>query len=171
MDEQILEQVIKEVVSKMSNSQGGSATSSYNNSSSTANVTCKDYPLGEKRPELIKTPSGKPLNSISLDDVIKGNVVGDDLRITADTLEMQASIAESVGRIPLALNLRRAKELTRIPDERILEIYNSLRPGRSTKQELLAIGDELDNKYSASVTANFVREACSIYEKRGLLKK
>ncbi len=37
------------------------------------------------------------------------------------------------------MNFERAAELTAVPDDRILEIYNALRPYRSTKEELLAI--------------------------------
>jgi len=66
--------------------------------------------------------------------------------------------------------MRRAAELTRVGDERILEIYNALRPYRSTKADLLAIAEELENKYGAKICAAFVREACDVYERRGRLK-
>ncbi len=172
MNEQVLEQVIKEVLKNISTpSNGGSNSSTSTSFYKGSDLTSKDYPIGEKRPELIKTPSGKQLNTIVLDDLLKGNVKSDDFRITAETLEMQASVADSVGRTPFAHNLRRAGELTRVPDEKILEMYNALRPGRSTKQELLTIGDELDRQYSAPITATFVREAADVYEKRNYLKK
>ena len=45
--------------------------------------------------------------------------------------------------------MRRAAELIAVPDTRVLEIYNALRPYRSTKVELLAIADELEDKYNA----------------------
>ena len=70
-----------------------------------------------------------------------------------------------------AVNLRRAGELIPVPDARLLEIYNALRPYRSTKAELYAIADELINQYGATVCGNFVKEAADIYEKRGRLKK
>ena len=70
-----------------------------------------------------------------------------------------------------ATNLRRAGELIPVPDARLLEIYNALRPYRSTKAELYAIGDELINEYGATVSGNFVKEAADIYEKRNRLKK
>jgi propanediol dehydratase small subunit len=70
----------------------------------------------------------------------------------------------------LAANLRRAAEMTRIPDERVLEIYNALRPYRSTKQELLDIAGELESKYQARVCGALVREAAEAYEKRGRLR-
>ena len=57
-----------------------------------------------------------------------------------------------------------------IPDDRVLQIYNALRPFRSTKQELLDIADELESKYNAKINATLVREAAVVYEKRSRLK-
>ena len=133
-------------------------------------VTAADYPLGVKMPEAIKTPTGKPYASLSYEKVISGELTSDDMRIAPETLEMQAQVAESVGREAFAGNLRRAAELIAVPDERLLEIYNALRPYRSTKQELLDIAAELDG-YKAVVAAGLVREAAEVYEKRGRLKK
>ena len=84
---------------------------------------------------------------------------------------MQAQIAESMNRDAIARNFRRAAELIRVPDDRILEMYNALRPYRSTKVELLAIADELEDKYNAKVNAQLVREAAELYEKRDRLRK
>ena len=39
------------------------------------------------------------------------------------------------------------------------------------KAELLAIADELENKYGAKINAAFVREACEVYENRGRLRQ
>ena len=100
-----------------------------------------------------------------------GKISFDDVKIRPETLEYQAQIAEDIGRPRIAGNLRRAAEMTRIPDQRVLEIYNSLRPYRCTKQELLDIAQELDSKYGARVCAKFVREAADVYEKRGRLKQ
>lgn len=130
----------------------------------------RDYPLAAKRPELIRTPTGKSLNDISLNNILNNQVGAQDLRISPDTLRMQAEIAEGVKRRQFANNLKRAAELTSIPDERILEIYNALRPYRSTKTELLNIADELENKYRAAVNASFVREAADVYERRNRLR-
>jgi propanediol dehydratase small subunit len=131
----------------------------------------KDYPMAAKRPELVKTASGKSLNDITLDAIISGEVKPDDIRITPQTLEYQAQIAESINRPHMARNLRRAGEMTRVPDARILEIYNALRPNRSTKAELLAIADELEGQYQAKICAGFVREAADVYERRDVLRK
>ncbi|MGB4868447.1 MAG: diol dehydratase small subunit, partial [Candidatus Promineifilaceae bacterium] len=62
-------------------------------------------------------------------------------------------------------------ELTNVPDERVLGMYNALRPNRSSKADLLAIADELESQYGAKVCANFVREAAGVYEARDVLKK
>lgn len=127
-----------------------------------------DYPLATKRPELIKTPTGQDLKNITFEQI--NAIQPDDLRISDETLLLQAQIAQKVGRNQFALNLMRAAELTKIPDERILEIYNALRPYRSTKEELLAIADELENKYQAKINAGFIREAAEVYERRNRLK-
>nr|WP_092070165.1 diol dehydratase small subunit [Dendrosporobacter quercicolus]NSL48148.1 diol dehydratase small subunit [Dendrosporobacter quercicolus DSM 1736]SDM07127.1 propanediol dehydratase small subunit [Dendrosporobacter quercicolus] len=129
-----------------------------------------DYPLAAKRPELVKSPTGKSLAEITMDKVLHGDVKAEDVRISPDTLRLQAEIADGVGRTQLANNMRRAAELTAIPDERILEIYNALRPYRSTKAELLAIADELDARYGAKINAAFVREAAGVYERRNRLR-
>lgn len=131
----------------------------------------KDYPLSKKHPEMVKTATGKSLDDITLDAVVSGSIKPEEIRITQQTLEYQAQIAESISRPQLARNMRRAGELTKVPDDRILEIYNALRPNRSTKAELLAIADELENKYGAKVTGAHVREAAAVYEARGVLRK
>jgi propanediol dehydratase small subunit len=129
----------------------------------------RDFPLATHRSELIRTPTGKRLEELTLDAVLKGDVSAEDLRITPQTLRLQAEIADAVRRPQLAENMRRAAELTAVPDERILEIYNALRPAASTKQQLLEIADELESSYSASANAALVREAAEVYERRGCL--
>jgi propanediol dehydratase small subunit len=131
----------------------------------------RDFPLAAKRPDLIKTGSGKSLDQVTLEAALKGEITAEELRITPETLELQAQISEKAGRPQLARNIRRAAELTRVSDERVLQIYNALRPYRSTKAELLAIADELDTKYGAKINAAFVREAAGLYERRGRLRQ
>ena len=157
MDQELLvRQIMQEVLKNM---QGSAAACECE-----GKVTVEDYPIGEKRPELIKS-------ELTLQGVIDGTLDAKDFRITKETLELQAQVAESAGRGFFAVNLRRAGELIPVPDARLLEIYNALRPYRSTKAELYAIGDELINQYGATVCGNFVKEAADIYEKRGRLKK
>lgn len=133
-------------------------------------MTTKEYPLATKVPDIINTPTGRRLNEITLESVMAGEIKPEDIRISKETLEMQAQIAEEMNRYAIARNFRRAGELISIPDERVLEMYNALRPYRSTKEELLAIADELENKYDAKVNAEFVREAAQVYEDRKKLR-
>lgn len=132
-------------------------------------VGATDYPLSSRRPELLRTPSGKTLDDITLQAVLDGNVTAEDLRITPETLELQAQIAEQTERSAMAANLRRAGELTRVPDERLLEMYAALRPHASTRQQLLDIAQELEQQHDAPVNAELVREAADVYERRDML--
>ncbi|TEB08533.1 Propanediol dehydratase small subunit [Pelotomaculum schinkii] len=130
----------------------------------------KQYPFAEKSPGLIKGISGKKLDEIDLKKIISGEIDNMDIRISPETLELQAKVAEEQGRTQFAANLRRAKELCVVPDGIILEIYDKLRPYRVTKKELLDIADDLETKYNATLNAELVREAVHHYEERGVLK-
>lgn len=131
----------------------------------------QDYPLSEKRRDLVKTVKGKSIDEITLEAVMDGEIEADEIRVSPEILEYQAQIAESIERPQLASNMRRAAELTEVPDERILEIYDALRPDRSTKDELLEIADELENEYDAQINAALIREAADVYEARGGLRE
>jgi propanediol dehydratase small subunit len=126
-----------------------------------------DYPLAEKMPERLRTPSGLGFEEIGLDTVLEGRVEMDDLRVTAEALELQAQVAEAAGRPQLAENLRRAAELVAVPEERILEIYQALRPGRGSRETLLALAADLDERYHAARCAGLVREAAAAGPARG----
>lgn len=128
-----------------------------------------DYPLSVNRRDLLFTPTGKPIDAITMAAVVAGDIESADLRITPDTLRLQAQISEKVGRRQLGANLRRAAEMTAISDQRVLEIYNALRPNASTKSELEAIAEELSSKYSATALAELVLEAADVYERRDIL--
>jgi len=161
-----LENMIREIIMDM----GDASSKTVAKASSGVKVTKKDYPLGEKSRDLLKTPTGKSLDQVTLDGIMNGEVTGADVRITPETLELQAQVAESCGRDKFAGNLRRAAELIAVPDERILQIYNALRPYRSTKGELLEIANELETTYNAKVCAGLVREAAAVGESRRRLK-
>ncbi|NLZ53665.1 MAG: diol dehydratase small subunit [Thermoanaerobacteraceae bacterium] len=171
IDEKKLEELVREVLASMGKSQSGKGCPEGLSPTKCNNLDVKkDYPLGKNRPDLVKTARGQSLDDITLDEVMKGNIKPEDLRITDKTLLMQAEIAEQVGRRQLAQNFRRAAELTKVPDDRILEIYTALRPYRSSKEELLSIAQELENTYNAPLCANHVKEAADVYERRRLLK-
>ena len=130
----------------------------------------RDYPLGARRPELVRTPSGLPLDDVTLAAVREGRVSADEIRATPETLRLQADVARAAGRDALAENLERAAELAAVPDELLLDVYTALRPGRATRSELEAWADRLDG-LAAARTAAFVREAAAVYEERGLLAR
>ncbi|QTL98809.1 diol dehydratase small subunit [Iocasia frigidifontis] len=167
MDKDMIESIVRNVVNNL---DLGDMNSNGTNQVDSGDIKLEDYPLGKKRPDLVKTPSGKTLDELTLEKILSGEIDGSELRITVETLKNQAKIARKVNREQFARNLERAAELTKISDERILEIYNALRPYRSTKGELLEIADELEEKYGAKVNAGFVREAAEIYEKRKRLR-
>jgi propanediol dehydratase small subunit len=128
-----------------------------------------DYPLGAKRPDLVTTPSGLPLEEVTLEALREGRLSGDDLRATPETLRRQSAVALAAGRKALADNLARAAELATIPRETILEIYTALRPHRSTASELAQWAERLEVEFAVPLSAQFVGEAAQVYEKRGLL--
>ena len=128
-----------------------------------------DYPLSVNRRDLLVTPTGKPLDAITMPAVMAGDVDAADLRITPETLRLQAQISEKSGRPALGANLRRAAEMTALSDERVLQIYNALRPNASSRAELEAIADELSSTYHAELLAALVREAAEVYERRDIL--
>ena len=128
----------------------------------------RDYPLGTRRPDLIATPAGVPLNDVSLEALVEGRLEGADIRATPSTLRLQADVARAAGREPLAASLERAAELAAVPDELLLAVYSALRPRRATASELEEWAERLAS-HGARATAAFVREAAEAYAERGLL--
>jgi propanediol dehydratase small subunit len=129
-----------------------------------------DYPLGSRRPDLVRTPSGLALDELTLDAARAGRFGPDELRATPETLRRQSAVALAAGRTQLADNLARAAELADVTAATILEIYTALRPHRSTAQELEAWATRLETELAAPLTAAFVREAATAYAERGLLE-
>jgi propanediol dehydratase small subunit len=111
--------------------------------------------------------SGRPVDDLTLDAVRVGEVGLADLRIHPETLERQAVIAERHGNPQLAVNLRRAAELTWLADEEVLAIYEALRPGRSTAAELTALAGSLAAR-GLPLSAALIAEAAEVYARRRL---
>ncbi len=170
--EKLVEDIVREVLKSMYQAPKSASAAVQEGSVQTVSGLKpeKDYPLVSKRPDSIKTPTGKKLTDITLEGILNGKVTPEDVRIAPETLRMQAEIADGAGRRQFGDNLRRAAELTAIPDKRLLEIYNALRPNRSTKPELMAIADEMEQKYNAKISAGLVREAADVYERRNRLR-
>lgn len=173
VDNKLIEKIIQEVMASMSQRDEAPTEAALTRCIShlTGNKASQaDYPLSETRADSLKTPTGKALSDITLENIMNGVVTADDVKIAPETLALQADVAESVNRSAFAANLKRAAELIAVPDARILEIYNAMRPYRSTKAELLAIADELEHDYGCVINSNLVREAAEVYERRGRLK-
>lgn len=126
------------------------------------------YPLSESFANTLQAASGKPLREITSDAVASGELSPADLQVNATTLQQQAEIARNAGYPQLAENLLRAAELTRVPNDTLLQMYDKLRPGRASYEELIQIAETLIVTYQAPQTAAFVREAAQIYQERKL---
>ena len=120
--------------------------------------------------EPVRTTSGRTLDELTIEAILAGELTAEDLRISGDTLRRQADVAEAAGYRQLAENLRRAAELTRISNQEVLDIYNALRPGRTTYGQLIELADRLENDLDAPLNAAFVREAAEIYLERTIVK-
>lgn len=128
----------------------------------------KEYPLGEHEREHIVSRTGRPLSELTMENVRAGKIGANDFTIHPDTLRAQADIAQVAGFPQLAANFRRAAELALVPDEKVLSIYEALRPYRVSYEQLLALADELEREYGAVENARFVREAAEAYKAREL---
>ena len=128
------------------------------------------FPLGDRDRDGTAAKSGRRLGDITLDRVAGGDAHPDDVTASADTLLLQARFAREAGYPEVAANLTRAAEMTRIPDEELLEIYESLRPGRSTYYRLLSLSQQVASRYDAEHTGAYIREAADAYRDTGLLK-
>ena len=129
------------------------------------------YPLMERAGDELKAASGRSAGDITLERLAAGELTDDDLRITPEALRAQAEIAQGAGFPQLADNLRRAAELTAVPNAELLRMYETLRPGRATYEQMIALADRLASDFQAHQTAAFVREAAEVYRERGLTLK
>jgi propanediol dehydratase small subunit len=119
------------------------------------------YPLYREASSKITLPSGRPIEDFTLKHLQAGRLGAGDLGIHEETLRQQARIAEEAGFAPLGRNLERAAELTRLPDGKILEIYEALRRGER-RAALEALAREIEQAYGATLTAAFLREAAAL---------
>ena len=129
------------------------------------------YPLREANAGQLLAHSGRPLSDITAEAIAAGELTGDDLRTHADTLRQQAAIARQGGYPQLAANLTRAAELTNVPNDDLLKIYELLRPERASYDELLRLADYLEATYGAKENAAFIKDAAKIYRERNLLRR
>lgn len=126
------------------------------------------YPLGESGRDAIRGAGGRPASGLTLEGVLSGEIGSEDVRVSPETLRLQAGFAERGGNRQLAENLRRGAELTAFSDEELLRFYEMLRPGRSSAAELDALAERLEDG-GAALSAALVREARAAYGRRGLI--
>ncbi|MBW2201737.1 MAG: diol dehydratase small subunit [Deltaproteobacteria bacterium] len=119
----------------------------------------------------ICTFSGRSVDELSIQGILSGDLKAEDFRIHGETLNHQARVSEEAGYTQLAENLRIAAELTHMSNEEILDIYNTLRPRRTSYKEMIDMAERLQNEFTAPLTAAFVREAAAVYLKRGIVKE
>lgn len=126
------------------------------------------YPLSDGGRDAVRTASGRPVSTITLDAVLARQVGDSDVRIAPETLRLQAEFAEQGGNRQLAENLRRGAELVAFSDDELLAFYEKLRPGRSTAVELDELAQALEARGAARCAA-LVGEARAAYMRRGLI--
>lgn len=117
------------------------------------------------------TFSGRSIDELSIQGILSGDLTAEDFRIHGETLNHQARVAEEAGYTQLAENMRLAAELTHMSNEEVLDIYNTLRPRRTSYKEMIDMADRLENEKKAPLTASLVREAAAVYLKRGIVKE
>lgn len=105
----------------------------------------------------------------TVEAAVDGKLQLSDLRMDPATLAHQAAVAEEGGNPQLAENFLRAAELAIIDDEEVMNLYEALRPHRSTAEQLEALRVSLETR-GASRCAELVRQAAVVYARRGLLR-
>jgi hypothetical protein len=71
-----------------------------------------------------------------------------------------------------SLNEGRIAELEdKLSRAEIIDMYQQLRPGRSSHAELIALATRLEDVYVAPICGAFVREAAQVYLERNMLRR
>ena len=83
------------------------------------------YPLGQSEADTITSRTGKKLSQITLDEVKKGNVTADDIKISAETLKKQGQVAKEADNPTMDANFQLASELVNVPDDVILDVQQT----------------------------------------------
>lgn len=137
MNTDAIESMVRDVLSRMNSLQDGATPAPAAPTNDTARQPkVSDYPLATRHPEWVKTATNKTLDDLTLENVLSDRVTAQDMRITPETLRMQAAIAQDAGRDRLAMNFERAAELTAVPDDRI-PCAHTVPPRRSYWRSLM----------------------------------
>ena len=114
------------------------------------------YPLADHAVVQLHAKSGRPLGTLTDEAAAAGELLLDDLQISAETLRTQAALARQAGYPQLAANLTRAAELTAVPNDEVLQMYETLRPRRASYAELQELADRLEQVHNARENAALV---------------
>jgi propanediol dehydratase small subunit len=136
------------------------------------NFDPRDYPVAERRPDLVRTPTGSAASDLTAEAFAQGRAGRADIGITPEGLRRQAAVARAHGRDRLALNFERGAELVAVPEGVLMATYELLRPGRATPRAALeAAAARLRATYGAERVAALIEEAAAVYEARGLFRR
>jgi propanediol dehydratase small subunit len=114
------------------------------------------YPLSENNAQDLKLASERLLADLHMEPLVNGELSAQDLGIHADTLRAQAEIARQAGYDRLAANLSRAAELTSVPNDELLKMYEALCRGDRYEQSLSRY---ISRKYNALETGKLYTAA------------
>ena len=81
------------------------------------------YPFAEYEKDAITSKTGRKFTDITLEEVMKGHIAPDDIKISKDMLKAQGQVAREAGNDPMEKNFERAAELVDVPDDVILKMY------------------------------------------------
>jgi propanediol dehydratase small subunit len=116
----------------------------------------------------ITSYSGRALEELTIEGVLSGRLNADDFRISSETLVHQAEMAEAAGYRQFADNLRRAAELTNFTNQELIDIYDLLRPGRASHEQLIELAKKFELERGSPRIAALIREAAEVYHARAL---
>jgi propanediol dehydratase small subunit len=116
----------------------------------------------------ITSHSGRALEELTIEGVLSGRLNADDFRISSETLVHQAEMAEAAGYRQFADNLRRAAELTNFTNQELIDIYDLLRPGRASHEQLIELAKKFELGRGSPRIAALIREAAEVYHARAL---
>ncbi len=103
MNTDAIESMVRDVLSRMNSLQDGVTPAPAAPTNDTVRQPkVSDYPLATCHPEWVKTATNKTLDDLTLENVLSDRVTAQDMRITPETLRMQAAIA----RMPDAIGWR-----------------------------------------------------------------
>ena len=92
MNSDAIESMVRDVLSRMNSLQGAAPVTAPTAPSggTTHQAKVSDYPLANKHPEWVKTSTNKTLDELTLESVLDGKITAQDMRITPETLRIQA---------------------------------------------------------------------------------